>query len=99
MSIDYSDQVTATHSAATSPIDKEALFYLMSRGLSDAASRKMFISSFILKYLSNIKDPAVKEIVSSVIIGRVEGKPSGEISNITLKDIWFSKEKTEKMIQ
>lgn len=99
MSIDYSDQVTATHSAATSPIDKEALFYLMSRGLSDAASRKMFISSFILKYLSNIKDPAVKEIVSSVIIGRVEGKPSGEINNITLKDIWFSKEKTEKMIQ
>ncbi len=100
MSIDYSDQVSATHSAATSPIDKEALFYLMSRGLSDSSSRKMFVSSFILKYLGSIKDPAVKEIVSSAIISRTEGNPPGEMRNITLKDIWFSSEegRNEKMV-
>ncbi len=90
MSIDYSDQVSATHSAATSPIDKEVLFYISSRGIEDAEARKMFVASFISKYLSNIENPHAKEIASSIMLSRIGGSDFGSIKDITPKGVWLT---------
>ncbi|MGC8479057.1 MAG: SufB/SufD family protein [Candidatus Micrarchaeia archaeon] len=95
MSIDYSDEVSATHSAATSPIDKEALFYIISRGIDEKQARKMFISSFINKYLFNIKDSSAKEIASSILLSRLDNDKYGVIEDITTKGIWLSATKGE----
>lgn len=90
MSIDYSDQVSATHSAATSPIDKEILFYMNSRGIDEASSRKMFVASFISKYLSNIQNPHAKEIASSIMLGRIDGNDFGTVRAVTPKGVWLT---------
>ena len=90
MSIDYSDEVSATHSAATSPIDEEALFYLTSRGIEEHSARKMFVASFLSKYLSNIRNPAAKEIASSIMLSRIEGSDFGVIKDVTPKGIWLT---------
>lgn len=93
MSIDYSDQVSATHSAATSPIDKESLFYITSRGIEERAARKMFVASFLSKYLSNIENPRAKEIASSIILSRIDGSDFGLIKDITPKGVWLTTNK------
>ena len=90
MSIDYSDEVSATHSAATSPIDREALFYIESRGIEESQARKMFVASFLTKYLSNIQNSTAKEIVSSIMLSRIKKDDFGVINNITPKGIWLT---------
>ena len=93
MSIDYSEDVSATHSAATSPIDKEALFYIVSRGIDEKKARKIFISSFINKYISSINNPKTKEVASSIVLNRLENEEYGIFKEITPKDFWSAKEK------
>ena len=88
MSIDYSDQVSATHSASTSPMDKEALFYINSRGIDENKAREIFVSSFISKYLSGISHPNAMEVSSSVMLSRVRGGACGTLPEITAKGIW-----------
>ncbi len=94
MSIDYSDQVSATHSAATSPIDQEALFYMNSRGIDEASSRKMFVASFLSKYLSSIRNPHAKEIASSVMLGRIDGNDFGSLKAVSPKGVWLTQNTT-----
>ena len=97
MSIDYSEEVSATHSAATAPIDKEALFYMMSRGISEQKSKKMFISSFILSYLSNIKSPFARELASSILLGRIENDVFGLINDVSTLGVWLA-EKSDVIV-
>jgi Fe-S cluster assembly scaffold protein SufB len=95
MSIDYGNGVKATHSAATSPIDREALFYLESRGLEEEQARKMFITAFISKYMSNISNGAASEIAMSVMLEKLERGTFGVISDLTAKGVWISKQVEE----
>ena len=89
MKIDYSDEVSATHSAATSPIDKEALFYLNSRGIPEDEARKLFISAFAMKYMMNISEPFALELASSIVLGRIEGREFGSLPELSPKGIWI----------
>ncbi len=91
MSIDYSNEVKATHSAATSPIDREALFYLQSRGLGEEQAKKMFITAFISKYMSNITNGAASEIAMSVMLEKLERGTFGVMSDLSAKGVWISK--------
>ncbi len=88
MVIDYSNEVKATHSAATAPIDEEALFYLTSRGLDENKARKLFVAAFIAKYISAIQNPAMKEIAMSVALDKLDTKSFGVVSDITPRGIW-----------
>ncbi len=97
MSIDYSEQVSATHSAATSPIDKEVLFYMTARGIEESKARKMFVASFLSKYLSEISRDVAKELASSIMLSRIENDDFGVINDTSPKGIWLT-EKTEEII-
>lgn len=43
----YADDVKCAHGSATGPLDKNALFYLLSRGISEKTSKKMLLESFV----------------------------------------------------
>lgn len=88
MSIDFSDEVKATHSAATAPMDQEAVFYLNSRGLSKETAERLFITAFISKYLSNINDGIAKETAMSIMLSKLEKGTFGEFGAITPRGIW-----------
>ncbi len=88
LSIDYSNDVKASHSASTTPIDQEALFYLTSRGLEESQARKLFVSAFISKYISKISSPSAREIAMSIMLDKLDKKEFGRISEITPRNIW-----------
>jgi len=91
MSIDYSNEVKATHSAATSPIDPESLFYLQSRGLSEQQSRKVFISAFLSKYVTNMSDGVAHELAMSIMLEKLETGSFGVIPDVTARGAWALK--------
>jgi Fe-S cluster assembly scaffold protein SufB len=90
MSIDYSNEVKATHSAATAPIDKEALFYLMSRGLEEEKARRVFITAFMARYLSNMKDGLASEVAMSIMLEKLERGTFGVMPDVTTRGVWMA---------
>ena len=88
MSIDYSNEVKATHSAATAPMDREALFYLMSRGLEEKIARKIFISAFIAKYTYNMKEGVASAVTMSVMLDKLESGSFGVMPDVSASGVW-----------
>ena len=91
MSIDYSDGVSATHSAATAPPDDEQTFYLMSRGISSGEARRLSIMAFMSKHLSGIDNPFANETASTLMLRRIRGEAFENIPRITSRDVWHTK--------
>lgn len=90
MSIDYSNEVKATHSASTSPINPEDLFYLTSRGIEEDKARKLFVTAFIAKYVSHMEDPFMRELAMSILLDKLETQKYGVITEITPRNIWMA---------
>lgn len=91
MQIDYSNEVKATHSASTSPMDKEALFYLESRGLSEKAAQRIFLTAFMAKYISKIRDGVASEIAMSIMLDKLENNSLGIIPDIKTSGMWIAR--------
>ncbi len=88
MAIDYSNEVKATHSAATAPIDREALFYLESRGLDEKAARKTFITAFMAKYISKMSNGIAGEVAMSVMLDKLESGSIGNLPEVSTSGVW-----------
>ncbi len=90
MAIDYSNDVKATHSASTAPIDREILFYLNSRGLDDPSARGLLISAFITKYISRMADQTAKEVAMSTLLHKFETGETGTIPEVSARNVWVA---------
>ncbi len=90
MAIDYSNEVRATHSASTSPIDTDALFYMTSRGLDEAKARQLFVAAFIAKYIARMESPAMREVAMSVLLDKLETGRFGTLNEVTPRNIWIT---------
>jgi Fe-S cluster assembly protein SufD len=66
------DDVRCTHAAAIAQIDKDQLFYLRSRGLSDAAARRLVIEGFLAALVERFPEGALRETVAGAIERRLE---------------------------
>lgn len=63
--------VLAGHAGSVGKVNDEALFYLMSRGLSSKDAQNLVIKGFLAPVLENINDPYVKEQVVQLIEGKI----------------------------
>ncbi len=54
MSVDEND-VKATHSSATSPVDPESVFYLMSKGIDELGVRRLLVSGFFANSMAKVQ--------------------------------------------
>jgi Fe-S cluster assembly protein SufD len=59
------NDVKCTHGAAVGQLDDEALFYLRSRGLSDATARQMLIHAFAADVVSRLPLEVVRTVVEA----------------------------------
>lgn len=57
----YADDVKCSHGATSGQLDEEALFYLKTRGISDATARAMLTLAFAEDVISNIKIESIRE--------------------------------------
>lgn len=65
----YSDDLSASHGTTVGELNKEAISYLRSRGLSEAKSKEILISAFINDTLDNIDHIRHKELIMKLIGG------------------------------
>lgn len=66
----YADDVRCTHGATVGQLDEEALFYLRSRALGEAASRRLLIYAFAADVLDRIQDEGVRARLEAMLFAR-----------------------------
>jgi Fe-S cluster assembly protein SufD len=69
----YADDVVCGHGSTCGAIDEEALFYLMSRGVSRPDAETMLVRAFLAELLEPIEDEALREALEAVVEGWLAG--------------------------
>jgi len=62
------DEVKAGHAASVGKVDEDALFYLLSRGLSENEARTLLVEGFFENDLSSITDEKIKDSIRKSIV-------------------------------
>lgn len=97
MSVDESD-VKATHSSATSPIDEEISFYLMSRGIDAAGVKRLVISGFLGDIINNMHNSGMRDAAIALINGKIKTSRYGDMPSLEDSERWSFEEHMEKDI-
>jgi Fe-S cluster assembly protein SufD len=69
------DDVRCGHSASAGRIDKDKLFYLMSRGLDEPAGRKLLVEGFFAPIVKEMRDAGLRDRVQCIIDERIAPLP------------------------
>jgi Fe-S cluster assembly protein SufD len=69
----FADDVKCTHGATIGQLNDEALFYLRSRGISDAGARQMLIRAFASSVVDRITMRPVRERLDQLLAERIDG--------------------------
>jgi Fe-S cluster assembly protein SufD len=72
----YADDVKCTHGATIGQFDENALFYLRSRGLAEAAARHVLLLAFANECLDRMNSPQVREHLERLVVA---GMPEAAI--------------------
>jgi Fe-S cluster assembly protein SufD len=67
----WADDVKCSHGCTTGQLDEEALFYLQTRGIHRETARAMMLYAFAGEIIDNIKQPAIKEYLDTIISERL----------------------------
>ena len=79
----YADDVACSHGSTTGQIDKEALFYLQSRGINRRQAETLLLSAFLADVIENIQVEPLKILIKLLIDKRLKGeKVDGQCSMI-----------------
>src|SRR5208282_1844537 len=68
----HADDVKCTHGATIGQIDEDQLFYLRTRGFSEAEARNTLLYAFAAECLDRMKEPAAREFAEGLIRERLE---------------------------
>ena len=61
------DNVKCTHGATTGQIDKDEMFYLLSRGIPAAVARRLVVTGFLNEVIRRLERPAISEHLHRLI--------------------------------
>ena len=73
LEIETGEVVGAGHASATGRFDDEQLFYLMARGIPEAAARKLVVRGFFAELLHKIPVESLRERLFTAVEARLEG--------------------------
>jgi len=68
----FADDVKCSHGCTVGQFDPESLFYLRSRGISEASSRKLLVEAFMFDVTEKISNEALKQYVQNLIYSKME---------------------------
>lgn len=66
----YNDDVRCCHGSTTGQLDRDALFYMRSRGISEQEATAMLISGFVQPVIDSCTIPMVAKYIKHMIAGR-----------------------------
>ena len=66
----YADDVRCSHGCTTGQFDKEALFYLRSRGMTETAAHNLLVQAFLAEVLDGFR-PEIRDYVHAVFARRL----------------------------
>ncbi len=70
----YADDVKCSHGATVGQLDETALFYLRSRGISEAESRMLLMFAFVDDVIQHIKIPSLQDNIRLLTEKRFRGE-------------------------
>ena len=68
----YCDDVRCGHGAACGQIDEDAIFYLMSRGVSEEQAKRILIRAFVAEVIDTVQDDTLKEHLQNLVETKLE---------------------------
>lgn len=68
----WADDVQCSHGCTTGQLDKDALFYLMARGIKKDRAIAMLLHAFASDVLDNLENKAIQDYVEEIITKRLE---------------------------
>lgn len=68
----YADDVKCAHGAAVGELDREALFYLASRGMDPATAKKLLLRAFVADVFDGMDDAAERERFEAAALAKLE---------------------------
>jgi Fe-S cluster assembly protein SufD len=69
----YADEVEASHGATVGQLDEDAIFYLRTRGLSDAQARRMLTAAFCHAVTDRLENRSLAETLSGMLDAAMPG--------------------------
>lgn len=71
----FADDVQCTHGATVGQLDSEEIFYLQSRGLSQAAARKLLTYAFAAEVIDRIGLASVRQRLEATVLAQTRHQP------------------------
>ena len=63
----YADDVKCSHGSASGSLNKESIFYIMSRGLNYKEAKELLINGFLLDVVEKITDNEIKNLIKNIM--------------------------------
>ncbi|OQY02865.1 MAG: Fe-S cluster assembly protein SufD [Bacteroidetes bacterium 4572_117] len=70
----YADDVACSHGSTTGQIDKEALFYIQSRGINRRRAETLLLSAFVKDVIDKIEIDSYKFYIQILVNNRLKGE-------------------------
>lgn len=68
----WADDVKCSHGCTTGQIDKEALFYLKSRGIAEEQAKSMLLMAFAYEVINKVEDTELRARIEHLVNGRLQ---------------------------
>jgi Fe-S cluster assembly protein SufD len=68
----FADDVKASHGTTVGQLDKEALFYLKSRGIGEQSAKNMMINAFAFDVTQKVKHEALRKYLEKLIASKMQ---------------------------
>lgn len=68
----YADDVKCAHGATVGELDKQALFYMASRGMDPATAKTLLLKAFVAGVFDDVADEAVKDRLEGAALTKLE---------------------------
>ena len=68
----YADDVKCAHGATVGELDRQALFYMASRGMDPATAKTLLLKAFVAGVFDDVADEAVKDRLEAAALAKLE---------------------------
>ena len=68
----YADDVKCAHGATVGELDRQALFYMASRGMDPATAKTLLLKAFVAGVFDDVVDEAVKDSLEAAALAKLE---------------------------